>query len=405
MHARASDPFARVYNGAARAPDVSNLAGTEKVAHRQAAATIGKGGDRARGGGGGGDSQLDVVQDGDTDVPTPLEYNISAMPADFTLETLYQKWRSGDIKVPKLQRGYAWEPPRASKLIESFMMGLPVPPVFLAAGDDGHYVVMDGTQRLVTVFSYLDGRYPDDGPHRGKKFQITGINEGSRLYGKSFWDLGDGDQRRLKSAVLRATIVMQGGPKDDDSGMREAFERLNASLAAQEVRSCLYAGALNDALLEMNRDKDWRDIVGSPRPDPRMKDVEMILRYTALFHGEGGYAPPMKSFLSGFMAGHKNPGGDFIDGEQARFAEVCRAVRNALGPRPFSNERGQLRMPLLDSVFVALAHGGGRRPGDMGERFRALQGSEEFARCSAKAATSASSVKGRLRLAREILLD
>ena len=403
VHARASALAARVYNGAAWTPNVSKPPTSENTARRQMTAITNKGDDRAPGG---GNQSVDVVQDDDMDVPTPLEYNMSTMPADYTLETLHQKWRSGDIKVPKFQRGYAWSTSQASKLIESFMMGLPVPPVFLSAGDDERSTVIDGMQRLATVFSYLDGRYPDDSPHRGKRFRITGINESSRLYGKTFWDLCGGDQRRLKNTVLRATIVTQNGPKGDDSGMREVFERLNAggtSLAAQEVRSGLYAGALNDALAEMNGDKDWRDIVGKPRPDPRMKDVEMILRYVALFHAEGSYAPPMKSFLSGFMAGHKNPGDGFINGERTRFAKICRAVRGELGPEPFANEHGQLRMPLFDSVFVAFAHGGCRCPGDIRERFDALQGSEEFAGCSSKATTSASSIKGRLRLAREIL--
>ena len=355
-----------------------------------------------------GFQSVEVVQDDDTEVSTPLEYNIFAMPADYTLETLHQKWRNGDIEVPKFQRGYVWKPPQASKLIESFMMGLPVPPVFLATGDDEKSIVIDGMQRLVTVFSYLDGRYPEGSAYEGKKFQITGINENSRLYGKTFWDLGDDDQRRLKNAVLRATLVIQNEPKGDNSGIYEIFERLNTggtSLVAQEVRNCLYAGRLNNMLLKLNNDKDWRDILGKPRPDPRMKDIEMILRYMALFHAEEDYAPPMKSFLSDFMADHKNPGGEFIDREHTRFAGICRDVRNTLGSRPFSNEYGQLRMPLFDSVFVAFAHNGGRHPADIEERFDRLRRSEEFARYSGKATTSIAAIRGRLRLAREILFE
>lgn len=171
------------------------------------------------------------------------------------------------------------------------------------------------------------------------------------------------------------------------------------------MRSCLYAGEFADLLQRLNGDKDWRAILGRPRPDPRMKDVEMILRYTALFHAEGGYAPPVKSFLSGFMASHKNPGEEFIDGECARFASVCRTVRNALGSTPFSNEHGQLRMPLFDSVFVAFVRSGSRCPGDIRERFDRLRGGEEFAKYAGKATTSVSAIKGRLRLARETLFE
>ena len=356
---------------------------------------------------------LEVVQDDDEEAPTPLKYNISSMPVDYTLETLHQKWRSGDIEIPRLQRGYAWTPRQASRLIESFMMGLPVPPVYLAMGGGEGSVVIDGRHRLLTVFSYMDGRYPEGGAQGGERFRITGINAGSRLYGKTFWDLGDDDQRLLKSAILRATIVTADGPAGGGGGgggggsaMSEVFERLNAGgtrLEAQEVRSCLYAGDLGDMIRGMNGDKDWRDILGRPRPDPRMKDAEMILRYMALFHAGDDYAPPMKSFLSGFMAEHRNPGVEFMDGERARFAGICRDVRGALGSRPFSNGRGQIRMPLFDSVFVAFARSAGRRPADLGERFGRLQSDEEFAGCAAEAAATAAAVGGRLRLAREIL--
>ena len=78
--------------------------------------------------------------------------------------------RYEDILIPKFQRGYVWKPSQASKLIESFMMGLPVPPVFLATSDDERSIVIDGMQRLLTVFSYLDGAYPKDSIHKDKKF-------------------------------------------------------------------------------------------------------------------------------------------------------------------------------------------------------------------------------------------
>lgn len=385
---------------------MSETKAAKKVVRRQVTVTIGKD-ELARSGGGAGQS-VDVVQDDDVAVSTPLEYNIFAMPADFTLETLHQKWRNGDIVVPKFQRGYVWKPPQASKLIESFMMGLPVPPVFLATGEDERSIVIDGMQRLMTVFSYLDGKYPDDSAYKGRKFQITGINEKSRLYGKTFWDLGDDDQRRLKNAVLRATIVMQNEPQDDDSGIYEIFERLNTggtSLEPQEVRNCLYAGGLNDMLRNLNFDKDWRAILGRPRRDPRMKDIEMILRYMALFHAENEYSAPMKTFLSNFMAKNKTPDAVFIDTEKARFAEVCREVRNTLGDKPFNNEYGQLRMPLFDSVFVAFARNAGQCPTDIKERLVRLRNSDEFAKYVAKTTTSVAAVKGRLRLAREIMFE
>lgn len=127
----------------------------EKTARRQMAVAVARGDDRS---GSAADRPVEVVQDDDTEAPTPLEYNIFAMPADYTLETLHQKWRSGYIEVPKFQRGYVWKAPQASKdrVVHDGVAG---PPVFLAAGDDERPIVIGGMQRLVTVFSYLDGRY------------------------------------------------------------------------------------------------------------------------------------------------------------------------------------------------------------------------------------------------------
>ena len=356
-----------------------------------------------------GEDGLSVDEDEEGgDESTPPEYNIFSMPADYTLETLHQKCRNGDIVIPEFQRGYVWKASQASKLIESFLMGLPVPPVFLATDEDEKSVVIDGMQRLTTVFSYLDGAYPKDSGFKGKKFVIVGINRNSRLYGKAFLDLSEDDQRRLKNAVLRATIVMQNKPTNDNSSIYEIFERLNTggtSLAPQEVRNCVYRGGLNELLRKLNGDKDWRAILGKPRDDPRMKDREMILRYMALFHDENVYAPPMKKFLSNFMAKYKNPGDVFLDREEQRFADVTKAIRDMLGSRPFNNAYGQLRVPLFDSTFVAFARNSGRYPSNIKERFRQLCADLEFAKHAEKSTTSAGAIKGRLVRTQEILFE
>lgn len=384
---------------------MSQSGSPQKAAHDAAPAAPGRGGKEPPRGGDG--LSVDEADD-DGGESTPLEYNIFWMPVDYTLEVLHQKWRSGDIAVPRLQQGYAWKAPQASRLIESFMAGLPVPPVFLAAVDDEKSVVIDGMQRLVTVFSYLDGAYPKDSGLKGKKFEVVGINRNSRLYGKAFLDLGEDDQCRLKNAVLRAMIVRQNGPSSDGLAMHEICERLNTGgtpLGAQEVRSGVYMGGLCELLEGLNGDKDWRAILGEPRGDPRMRDREMILRYMALLHEEGAYAPPMKNFLSRFMARHRNPGGEFLDREERRFADVTRAVRGALGSKPFNNEHGQLRAALFDSVFVAFARNGRRRPSDIRERFRRLRGDPEFARHAGGSTAPAASIKGRLARAREMLFE
>ena len=86
-------------------------------------------------------------------------YDILSYPADYTLEVLVGKWNKGEINVPPLQRRFIWSQTRASKLIESFLMGLPVPPVFFyQEKDTNKLLVVDGHQRLRSIAYFFRGR-------------------------------------------------------------------------------------------------------------------------------------------------------------------------------------------------------------------------------------------------------
>lgn len=345
--------------------------------------------------------------------PTPLEYSVDTIPMDYTLWELYGKWLNRDISIPRLERPYPWTEAQASRLIESFIMDLPVPPVFMFTCDDGRSVVIDGMRRLRTVFSYFGGSHPETGSLAGQRFRIVGINEESRLHGRTFPELAEEDQCRLKDAVLRAMLVRRRGAGGGGSAMYEICERLNSGstrLEPQEVRSRAYGGGLDDLLDEINRDESWRAMLGRPRPDPAMRDREIVLRCIALFHEGDEYAGPMKGFLSGFMARHRSPGERFLAEERRRFKTACSAALAALGPAPFNNGNGQLRAPLLDSVIVAFARSCGAAPGagragpvSMRGRLEALRSDKRFAEYAGPSSTTAGAVRGRLRLAQEIM--
>lgn len=354
------------------------------------------------------------AEDDGSCAPTPLEYDIYTIPADYTLWELYSRWLNRDISIPRLERPYPWTEAQASRLIESFIMDLPVPAVFMSTGDDGRSVVIDGMQRLLTVFSYFGGSHPEASALAGQRFRIVGINEEGRLHGRTFPELAKEDQCRLKDAVLRAMLVRQRGAGGGDSAVYEICERLNSGgtqLEAQEVRSRAYGGGLDGLLGEINMDEGWRAILGKPRPDPAMRDRELVLRCIALFHEGDEYAEPMKGFLSGFMARHRSPGDRFLEEERRRFKTACSAALAALGPAPFNNGIGQLRAPLLDSVIVAFARSGSAGPDDgragpvsMRGRLEALRSDKRFAEyAEPSSSTTAGAVRGRLRLAQEIM--
>ncbi len=352
------------------------------------------------------DVELEPIQSEiDDSESSPPVFEIAAYPADFTLEGLDQKLTNGDIKIPSFQRGFVWKLPQASRLIESFMMGLPVPQIFLFTDEEQKFLVVDGQQRLKTVSYFFEGYFGEPtGRGQRRVFRLQQLSDRSKWYNKTFQDFDDRDKRKLSNTVLRAIIIKQLDP-DDDTSIYHIFERLNTGgtqLTGQEVRNCVYNGKLNDFLIELNDYEDWRRILGRPQADSRQKDVELILRYMALFHGQSRYQKPMKDFLSTFMRRNRNPTDDFLRQEKERFTRTCSSVIKSLGERPF-NPRTTLNAAVFDSVFIAFARHNANPPSNIGERYKALLGNPEFDNCTRSATTDADTVRTRIGLAEGIL--
>jgi Protein of unknown function DUF262 len=155
-------------------------------------------------------------------------YDILTYPADFTLEVLVQKWKNGDIAMAPGQGRFIWSQVRASKLIESFLIGLPVRPVyFYQETGTNNLLVVDGQQRLRSIVFFFSGKFGDD--DGDPIFNLVGLNEKSKFYEKTFRQLKDGNQEaynKFINSTLRSFVVKQLDPKDDTS-IFEMFERLN----------------------------------------------------------------------------------------------------------------------------------------------------------------------------------
>lgn len=235
---------------------------------------------------------------------SPPRYEIATYPADFTLEGLHAKWNAGDLVIPRFQRKFVWSLAQSSKLIESFLVGLPIPAIFFYTERSSEKsLVVDGQQRLRTAFYFFEGNFGEEKNGRRTVFRLKGLSEDSPYYDKTYADLEKSDEaaaRRLRNSVLRAFVVRQLDPHDDTS-VFHIFERLNTGgtlLHNQEVRNAVCTGPFNELLHELNMDPRWRAIVGKDKPDTRMRDVELILRFFAFRHAVEHYEKPMKDFLS-----------------------------------------------------------------------------------------------------------
>lgn len=338
------------------------------------------------------------------DMSSPPEYEISTYPADFTLEGLYAKWIAGDIEIPKFQRQFVWKQAQASKLIESFLVGLPVPAVFFYTEKKSQkYLVIDGQQRLKSIFYFFEGYFGEENNQRRKTFRLKGLNEKSEWYEKTFNDFEEDDKRKLKNCVLRSFIVNQLDPNDDTS-IYHIFERLNTGgtlLTNQEVRNCVYGGKLNDLLIELNQYPSWRSILGKPKFDRRQKDIELILRFLALYT-PSQYEKPLKDYLSKYMKHNKNASPESIDDIKNLFQHTCDAVYQSLGEKPFHIRAG-LNSSVYDSVMVAFAKNLKDIPDDIENKYSNLVNDNDFYIYTSRSTTDVKNVQNRLRIAEQIL--
>lgn len=304
---------------------------------------------------------LDETADSDNqlDYPTIQPYRISFFGADYPVDALYKRLKSGDdategdIYVPDFQRGYVWTKRQADSFIESLLLGLPVPGIFLSTeSDTSRRLVIDGGQRLRTIKSYMDDNF------RGGSFRL-GKSVHKDFAGLRYQDLSQNDRRRLDDAIIHATIVKQDGPNDGDRSLFYLFERLNTGgtpASPHEVRRALWGGSFNDLLVKLADNEDWQSIYG--KRTSRFKDQELILRFFAFYVDEESYSTgntrTMRDFLSSFMAHHRNIDTAVSERWAGAFEEIIGLVNRTWGMRAF-RIGSQLNAAVFDSVSVALA--------------------------------------------------
>lgn len=353
------------------------------------------------------DLELEPVESEEEDYESaPPGYQIITYPADYTLEVLHQMWKSNEIEIPDFQRAFVWKQTQASKLVESFLVGLPVPAVFFYSEDQSQkYLVIDGQQRLRSIFFYFEGYFGLERKGVRPVFRLRGLNQQSQFHNRTFEDLHEEDKRKLKRATLRTFIVRQLDP-DDGTSMYHIFERLNTGgtlLANQEIRNCVCHGKFAGFLDEINKRENWRRILGKQEPDTRKRDVELILRFLAM-RDTSSYKRPMKDFLSKFMKRNRNPDDAVLQNIRDLFMRTCEAVVTKLGEKPF-HVRSGLNAAVFDAVMTAFSNHLNSIPEDISDRYNRLIKDEGFEKNTRSSTTNVEVVQGRHRQAAALLFD
>jgi len=349
-------------------------------------------------------SDLVLEETQDFEEEAYITYDITTYPSDYTLSVIAEMWKNGDMVIPEFQRQFIWSIQQSSLLIESFLMGLPVPQVFVYVDEVNKNLVIDGQQRIRSIIYYLEGYFGAENL-RGKRqvFRLKGLSDKSPYHEKRFVDLKESDQRKLKNAVLRFINVRQLDPKGQTS-VFHIFERLNTggtALNPQEIRNCVFHGAIVDILRELNMQPEWRDILGKKEPDKHQKDIELILRILSLYESWGNYEKPMKEYLNVKMDNYKNAKHERVIRFQNLFPDICKKVINDLGAKPF-HVRGPLNSSVLDSVMCTLLESR-NHPNNLSQRFNQLKLNPDYEKTTYYGTSDEKVLKQRFKLAKEYL--
>lgn len=340
----------------------------------------------------------------------PFTYAITSYGADYPVDSLVKRIEEGDVIVPRFswepterseivgfQREYVWPRPKADRFIESLLLGLPVPGIFLVKEETGRLLVLDGHQRLYTLHAFYEGVI------HGEEYRLASVQQ--RFVGKRYKDLDVEDRRRLDDSIIHATVVRQDEPSEDQSSIYVIFERLNTggvNLQPQEIRVALYHGELVRVLRNLNEHAAWRALYG--RKSRRLKDMELVLRFLAFHYYADSYRSPMKDFLNRYMASNTNLRRQSEAQLTSVFESTAQVIHDAIGTKAFRPIRA-INAAVVDSVMVGVAKRLAKGPIKDGEGMKQaydrLLGDERYMAAVETGTSQEANVRNRLTRAEE----
>ncbi|MDO6773726.1 DUF262 domain-containing protein [Shewanella sp. 3_MG-2023] len=335
-------------------------------------------------------------------------YDITSYGIDFDVEGLVKRVNRGDIFIPPFQRNFVWKLPESSRLIESLLLGLPVPGIFLAQEPDtGKMLVIDGQQRLLSLLYFFKGVFnPIEGEKRQRVFRLSKVQP--QYDGKSYEELDSKDRINLENCVIHATVVKQDAPADNDTSIYHIFERLNSGgrkLQPQEIRTAVYHGCFIDAINHLNDHPSWREIYG--KVNERMKDQELIIRYFAMLEGYSSYEAPMKDFLNRFVKRHKEDKNSRLEEYSNYFIQCCDIFLESIATRPFRKTLA-INVALYEAAMVGLTEkikrDGSPSPQFVADKYKELTENEEFLEAISQSTGNKAGVLKRIDIAKDIFL-
>lgn len=348
-----------------------------------------------------------------------LDREIRTTAVDFSFGELLNLHNDEEIIIkPEYQRLFRWSNEQRSRLIESILLGLPIPPIFLIENNDGVLELIDGLQRTSSVLQFLDHEAIDQ-----PELELTGCDIIESLNGLRFLQLPTVLRLKIKRSPIRATIINKSG---DPFVKYEMFKRLNTGgslLSAQEIRNCssrMIEGGdvFYESIKSLAKDKFFVKAINR-LPDTsidKKMDEELVLRFFAVCDYLQGYRGNIEEWLNSYMEGILFKHISFsIEEKSDVFKKVFKQVSDKLQDAAFTrfNERGEPEGRLAPAYFEAVVAAFNKHldvlsdvePDDLKSRLIKAFNSEEFKGVTGPGANTKEKLNGRIEIVEKYLTD
>lgn len=258
-------------------------------------------------------------------------------------------------RAPEYQRKFRWPEESESRLIESILLGLPIPNLFFATNEDGSWEVVDGLQRISTLIHFASE----------SKAQLTEIGKTNHLVLRELKKLSEfnGVAYADLPPALKFTFTKRGlgvtalSDKSDQQARFDTFERLNrgsVELSKQEVRACIYDGPFNSLLRKLAENHDFRELVKlQEKNQENATHEELVLKFFAYYHNRDAFTGAVHDFLNAYMEDNRYSF-DLEVGEK-RFNAVVSALKSIIGGPLLRRNTPVTPQNELEAVMVASA--------------------------------------------------
>ncbi len=272
---------------------------------------------------------------------------------DKSISDLISMIDEGDIVLnPRYQRNYIWDNKKASLLVESILLNVPIPVLYMAEDKESRWNIVDGLQRLFSLKRF----YHDE-------FRLTGLEVFHEYKRMKYSQLEPKAKRIFKNGIIRTIVISQDSHHEIKYDIFMRLNRGSIKLNEQELRNCLYRGDFNNLLKELRKNEKLMRMIGISAPHKRLIDAEIILRYLAIsenYSKEEGevknYSGQMKIFLNSHMDRYQNPDADTINKIRLKFNTTIDKVYEVFGDKAFQkiNQHGNIDPRLNRAIHDCL---------------------------------------------------